>query len=133
MKERSTVGTIIARTFDKKTDERAWRVGAGGEETVGGRLEKLAKHGWHVLHAVPVGDRGSDIDHVVIGPGRRVHPQHQDAPRRPRLGRAQRGPGQRARRAVPAELAVRCRPAGRAAADRRCRIPGPGPSRPWCS
>ncbi|MEP6762351.1 MAG: nuclease-related domain-containing protein [Sporichthyaceae bacterium] len=69
MKERSRVGTFFARTFDMKTDERAWRVGAGGEESVGGRLEKLAKHGWHVLHAVPVGDRGSDIDHVVIGPG----------------------------------------------------------------
>ena len=69
MKERSRVGTFIARTFDMKTDERAWRVGAGGEETVGSRLEKLVKHGWHVLHAVPVGDRGSDIDHVVIGPG----------------------------------------------------------------
>ena len=25
--------------------------------------------GWHTLHAVPVGERGSDIDHVVIGPG----------------------------------------------------------------
>jgi hypothetical protein len=69
MKERSRAGTFIARTFDMKTDERAWRVGAGGEETVGARLEKLVRHGWHVLHAVPVGDRGSDIDHVVIGPG----------------------------------------------------------------
>jgi hypothetical protein len=69
MRERSRVGTFIARAFDMKTDERAWRVGAGGEETVGGRLEKLTKHGWHILHAVPVGDRGSDIDHVVIGPG----------------------------------------------------------------
>jgi hypothetical protein len=69
MRERSRVGTFIARAFDMKTDERAWRVGAGGEETVGARLEKLTKHGWHVLHALPVGDRGSDIDHVVIGPG----------------------------------------------------------------
>ncbi|HET6818327.1 MAG TPA: nuclease-related domain-containing protein [Mycobacteriales bacterium] len=69
MRVRSRVGTFIARTFDMKTDERAWRVGAGGEETVGVRLEKLIKHGWHVLHAVPVGNRGSDIDHVVIGPG----------------------------------------------------------------
>jgi hypothetical protein len=69
MRERSRVGTFLARTFDMKTDERAWRVGAGGEETIGTRLEKLRKHGWHVLHAVPVGDRGSDIDHVVIGPG----------------------------------------------------------------
>lgn len=69
MRDRSRVGTFLARTFDMKTDERAWRVGAGGEETIGARLEKLRRHGWHVLHAVPVGDRGSDIDHVVIGPG----------------------------------------------------------------
>ncbi len=82
MNERSRVGTFLARSFDMKTDERAWRVGAGGEETVGGRLDKLVKHGWHVLHAVPVGDRGSDIDHVVIGPGgvftvnTKTHPAH---------------------------------------------------------
>jgi len=69
MRERSRLGAVIARAFDVKTDERAWRVGAGGEETVGGRLDKLSKHGWHILHSVPVGTRGSDIDHVVIGPG----------------------------------------------------------------
>jgi hypothetical protein len=69
MRERTRVGTFIARALDMKTDERAWRVGAGGEETVGAKLEKLTKHGWHVLHAVPVGKRGSDIDHVVIGWG----------------------------------------------------------------
>jgi hypothetical protein len=68
-KERGRVGSFLARAFDAKTDERAWRVGAGGEETVGAKLEKLVKHGWHVLHAVPVGERGSDIDHVVIGHG----------------------------------------------------------------
>lgn len=68
MKGRSRVGTFLTRAFDVKTDERAWRVGAGGEETVGARLEKLHKHGWHVLHAVPVGERGSDIDHVLVGP-----------------------------------------------------------------
>jgi hypothetical protein len=69
MRDRSRLGAVIARAFDVKTDERAWRVGAGGEETVGARLDKLSKHGWHVLHSVPVGTRGSDIDHVVIGPG----------------------------------------------------------------
>lgn len=31
------------------------------------RLARLGD-GWRVLHAVPVGDQGSDIDHVVIGP-----------------------------------------------------------------
>ncbi len=69
MRSRTKVGTFLARAFDAKTDERAWRVGANGEETVGARLDKLVKHGWRVLHAVPVGDRGSDIDHVLIGPG----------------------------------------------------------------
>jgi hypothetical protein len=69
MRERSRIGTFVARTLDRKTDERAWRVGAGGEETVGDKLEKLNKDGWHVLHSVPVGTRGSDIDHVLIGTG----------------------------------------------------------------
>ncbi len=68
MKEKSRVGTWLARTLDVKTDERAWRVGADGEETIGAKLEKLTKDGWYVLHSVPVGKRGSDIDHVVIGP-----------------------------------------------------------------
>ena len=68
-RERSRVRTFIARTLDAKTDERAWRVGAAGEDTVGQRLERLTEHGWHVLHAVPVGNLGSDIDHVLIGPG----------------------------------------------------------------
>jgi hypothetical protein len=69
MKDRTRVGTFLARLVDAKTDERAWRVGADGEETVGARLEKLIAHGWHVLHAVPVGTKGSDIDHVLVGPG----------------------------------------------------------------
>lgn len=59
----------LARLVDAKTDERAWRVGADGEESVGRRLEKLTNKGWRVLHSVPVGERGSDIDHVLIGPG----------------------------------------------------------------
>lgn len=69
MRERSRVGTFLARALDVKTDERAWRTGAKGEESIGGRLERLADGGWRVLHSVPVGDRGSDIDHVLIGPG----------------------------------------------------------------
>lgn len=69
MRGRTRVGAFLARALDLKTDEQAWRVGANGEETVGAKLEKLSKHGWHVLHAVPVGERGSDIDHVLIGPG----------------------------------------------------------------
>jgi hypothetical protein len=29
----------------------------------------LLPDGWHVLHTVPVGDAGTEIDHLVIGPG----------------------------------------------------------------
>jgi hypothetical protein len=61
--------TFLARGLDAKTDERSWRVGADGEETVGARLEKLRTDGWQLLHSVPVGRRDSDIDHVLIGPG----------------------------------------------------------------
>jgi hypothetical protein len=57
------------RVLDVNTDERAWRIGADAEQTVGAELERLTRHGWHVLHAVPIGSRGSDIDHVLIGPG----------------------------------------------------------------
>jgi len=61
------VRTFVARVFGLKTDERAWRIGADAEEEVAARLRRLAA--WRVLHAVPVGENGSDIDHVVIGPG----------------------------------------------------------------
>jgi hypothetical protein len=62
------VRTVAARMFGVHTDERAWRIGATGERKVAARLQRLGE-AWHVLHAVPVGDRGADIDHVVIGPG----------------------------------------------------------------
>jgi hypothetical protein len=58
---------FVARVLGVKTDERSWRVGVKGEEMVAKELTKLGPH-WRVLHAVAVGDRGSDIDHIVIGP-----------------------------------------------------------------
>lgn len=62
------VRTWLARLLRIATAERNWRVGADGEAAVGARLDRLDSR-WRVLHAVPVGQRGSDIDHVVIGPG----------------------------------------------------------------
>lgn len=63
--------TFLARALGVHTEERAWRVGADGEEKVAAQLAKLVAKDprWRVLHAVPVGENGSDIDHVVIGPG----------------------------------------------------------------
>jgi hypothetical protein len=67
--QRSRFGTLVDRLLDRHTQERSWRLGARGEEAIGRRLEKLTARGWHVLHSVPVGTRGADIDHVLIGPG----------------------------------------------------------------
>ena len=64
---KSRVLTVIARVLDINNPERSWRIGADGEETIGSRLDKLTSNGWYVLHSVPIGTRGTDIDHVLIG------------------------------------------------------------------
>jgi hypothetical protein len=66
-KKAAPVKVAVARVLGVHGEERAWRVGADGEEEVARRLGKLGPN-WHVIHAVPFGDSGSDIDHVVIGP-----------------------------------------------------------------
>ncbi|MEX2290273.1 MAG: nuclease-related domain-containing protein [Mycobacteriales bacterium] len=66
-REQAPVRTLLARVLGVHTDERAWRVGAKGEETVGRELERLGE-AWTVVHDVPVGERGANIDHVVVGP-----------------------------------------------------------------
>jgi hypothetical protein len=68
-REAAPVLTFARRLLNVHTDERAFRVGADGEEAVGPRLEKLRDRGWHVLHSVPVGKGHADIDHILIGPG----------------------------------------------------------------
>ncbi len=44
-----------------------WYLGVEGERRVAEQLTKL-RGDWLVLHSVPIGNRGSDIDHVVFGP-----------------------------------------------------------------
>jgi hypothetical protein len=61
------VSTWLARAGGARSDERAWRIREKGEELVAKELAKLGRH-WHVLHAVPMGGEGSDIDHLLIGP-----------------------------------------------------------------
>jgi Nuclease-related domain len=63
------VRTTAADLLGKGSGARAFRVGAKGERVVGRKLDRwAARYGWRVLHAVPVGRQGTDIDHVVIGP-----------------------------------------------------------------
>jgi hypothetical protein len=49
-------------------DARSWYTGATGERSVAARLATLPP-GWTVLHSLPVGRKGADIDHLIIGPG----------------------------------------------------------------
>ncbi|MBU1250524.1 MAG: NERD domain-containing protein [Actinobacteria bacterium] len=60
----------IARLFGLhplRDDARAWYRGALGERAVARRLAALGGE-WVVIHGIPIGNRGSDIDHLVIGP-----------------------------------------------------------------
>ncbi len=70
-KDAAPVRTLVARVMRVHTDERAWRIGADGEEKVAAQFDKVLKKDprWQFIHAIPVGTRGSDIDHLVIGPG----------------------------------------------------------------
>jgi hypothetical protein len=70
-RDAAPVRTVLARVLGVHTDERAWRIGADGEEKVAAQLAKAAKKDprWRFVHSIPVGERGSDIDHLVVGPG----------------------------------------------------------------
>lgn len=48
-------------------ESRSWYKGALGELAIGHLLTTLGPE-WTVLHAVPVGSKTADIDHVLIGP-----------------------------------------------------------------
>ncbi|MCM6764570.1 NERD domain-containing protein, partial [Rathayibacter sp. ZW T2_19] len=66
--------TLAARLFGASpipTSARSWYTGLLGELAVADQLRTLPE-GWLVLHSVPVGDRGSDIDHVLVSPSGRV-------------------------------------------------------------
>jgi hypothetical protein len=61
--------TSAADLLGIRTAARSFAIGARGERVVGRKLERwAARYGWQVLYAVPVGQRGTDIDHVVIAP-----------------------------------------------------------------
>ncbi len=64
---RSSVSRLFGRT-PLGIDSVAWYVGARGEIAVGVILARLSPE-WSVFHALPVGNKDTDIDHLVIGPG----------------------------------------------------------------
>lgn len=61
------IRTVLSRMLGVHTQERAWRIGADGEQAIAAQLLRLGP-AWRSVHSVPVGEQGADIDHVVIGP-----------------------------------------------------------------
>ena len=64
---RSSVSKLLGRT-PLSDESRPWYLGALGEIAVGRMLEQLPPE-WSSFHAVPVGTKQSDIDHILVGPG----------------------------------------------------------------
>lgn len=63
--------TSFARFFGYSPlseDSVSWYRGAKGEIAVGQILATLPPE-WTSFHALPIGKKGADIDHIVIGPG----------------------------------------------------------------
>lgn len=63
--------TLLRRFFLGKDAWSTWERGAIGERLVEAELVKLEEKcpGWTHLNSIPVGIHGSDIDHLLIGPG----------------------------------------------------------------
>jgi hypothetical protein len=70
-REAAPVRSLLGRLMGVHTEERAWQLGAEGEVRVAAQLDRLRRRDerWRYLHAIPVGDNGADIDHLVVGPG----------------------------------------------------------------
>jgi len=66
LRRQAPLRAVVSRVVGAHTDERAWSKGASGERWTARWLGLLSKD-WVVLNDIPVGDRGANIDHVVIG------------------------------------------------------------------
>lgn len=51
-----------------KPDARNWLMGGIGEKATALHLRRLPE-GWRVFHDIPVGNKGTNIDHLVVGLG----------------------------------------------------------------
>jgi hypothetical protein len=67
LRHASPLRTTLARVLGVHTEERAWRRGAARERVTAWWLGRLPD-GWHLLNDIPVGERGANIDHLIVGP-----------------------------------------------------------------
>ncbi|MFF5668452.1 nuclease-related domain-containing protein [Streptomyces griseofuscus] len=62
------VERVVSWLLRRPTEWDSWRKGLAGERRVGAELNRLGRHGWRVLHSIPLANK-VDIDHLLIGPG----------------------------------------------------------------
>jgi hypothetical protein len=69
--EVAQAGAPGRRFIDVDPAESSWEVGAVGEQLVADELRKLVELDprWGFLNSIPVSSKGTDIDHLVVGPG----------------------------------------------------------------
>jgi hypothetical protein len=58
----SGLDRVQAALNGRATEERAWRVGARGERAVARELARLPSDQWFMLHDIPIGSRGANVD-----------------------------------------------------------------------
>lgn len=65
------VSNLAKRLMGRNTgDDWTWRQGVRGEQQVGRALDNATRiRGWFVLHGITRNARGTDVDHLLIGPG----------------------------------------------------------------
>ncbi|WP_311765240.1 nuclease-related domain-containing protein [Streptomyces zingiberis] len=57
---------FVSLVLRRPTEWDSWRRGLAGEKRVGAELDRLRRHGWHVLHSIPLAN-DVDLDHLLIG------------------------------------------------------------------
>ena len=67
LRKQYPVRTALGRLLGVHNSERAWRLGAKGEQLVGKTLAGLPSD-WAVAHDVTISQSGTNVDHLVIGP-----------------------------------------------------------------
>ena len=66
------VANLFKRLTGRRTgDDWSWRQGVRGERQVGRALDNATagRRGWLLLHGIKRNARGTDVDHLLIGPG----------------------------------------------------------------
>jgi len=68
LRRQRPLGSGLARILRIRTKAGDFAFGTRGERVIGRKLDRWARRGgWQVLHAIPVGQDGANVDHILIG------------------------------------------------------------------